>query len=90
MRMRGVCCLSQAGAEGVGGDVLVDIECERERGPAGLTGYAGRGAVADGMEEVLKLKAKWLAFEDVGLVEREAQGRVRSGAGGSDGRGGGE
>ena len=79
--------LEQAGAVGVRGDLLVDGESKRKSGATGFGGNAGLRAVADGVEEVFKLKAKGFAFGDVGLGEGEAGGGVDGGHG--VGRGGG-
>ena len=69
--------LREAGALGVVGDVVVDLECECEGGAAGFAGDAWRGAVLHGMEEVFYFEAQGFAFGDVGLGEGEACGGMR-------------
>ncbi len=71
----------EAGAVGVGGNLLVDLEGEGEGCAAGGAGHARWNAVADGVQEVFKLKAEGFAFGDVGFCEGESGGGVRQGCG---------
>ena len=50
--------LLQAGAVGVGCDLLVDLEGECEGGASGFSGDSGRRAVAHGVEEVFEFKTE--------------------------------
>ncbi len=74
--------LEKAGAVGVRGDLVIDGESEGKSFATCLSGNAGLRAVAHGVEEVFKLKAKGFAFGDVGLGEGEAGGGVVGGCGG--------
>lgn len=61
---------------GVGGDLLVDGESQRECGATCFGGDAGLRAGADGVEKVFELKAEGFAFGDVGFGEGESGGGV--------------
>jgi hypothetical protein len=61
---------------GVGGDAVVDLQRECECGAAVVAGDAGRGAGADGVEEVFKFEAQRLAVGDLDLLQGETGGGV--------------
>jgi hypothetical protein len=63
--------LDQAGAVGVGSDLLVDLEGEGEGSATGIARNAGSGAVAHGLEEVFDLEAQGFGFLEVELFQGE-------------------
>jgi len=69
----------EAGAVGVGGDGLVDLEGKGQGGAAVFAGDEGAGAGADGVEEGLDFEAEGFAGCDGEFREGEAGGGVWAG-----------